>query len=295
MFNPSAAKGQAAVKAAKKKLENALKEQSLALVPPALREGIMIDVKEVQCGDPSCSPIDTVFTFIWPPVEGQGKPGRGMFGLPYSLEEIGSEDLQDMFPDEPTLTKWRSGKSARWPPPPVMAQPRFAVGERVECRIGPHPVKGWAAGRVVKLFYRESSWPAGMIAPYQIALHDGRLIFAPKDLDEIIRKRPDPASDAPSSPDLSEHYNYSESAGVGGDEDDDDEEEEEDEGMWDTLEGEEGFDEEGEEDGEGEGEGEEEGNGAMEAGEGEGEEGQKHVFRKGKGRGGGGGRGDDDI
>ena len=39
------------------------------------------------------------------------------------------------------------------------------------------------------------------MAPYQIALHDGRLIFAPQDTDSVIRLRPPPAPDAPSSPD----------------------------------------------------------------------------------------------
>jgi hypothetical protein len=38
------------------------------------------------------------------------------------------------------------------------------------------------------------------VVPYQIALHDGRLIFAPQDTDQVIRLRPPPAPDAPSSP-----------------------------------------------------------------------------------------------
>lgn len=40
------------------------------------------------------------------------------------------------------------------------------------------------------------------MVPYQIALHDGRLIFAPQDSDQVIRKRPPPAPDAPSSPEF---------------------------------------------------------------------------------------------
>lgn len=39
-----------------------------------------------------------------------------------------------------------------------------------------------------------------MVVPYQIALHDGRLIFAPQDTDQVIRLRPPAAPDAPSSP-----------------------------------------------------------------------------------------------
>lgn len=38
------------------------------------------------------------------------------------------------------------------------------------------------------------------VVPYQIALHDGRLIFAPQDNDQLIRLRPPAAPDAPSSP-----------------------------------------------------------------------------------------------
>ena len=64
---------------------------------------------------------------------------------------------------------------------------RFQIGDRVECRIGPHPVKGWAPGRIVDLHYAEPNWPPNMEAPYQIALDDGRLIFAPQDTDAVIR------------------------------------------------------------------------------------------------------------
>lgn len=59
------------------------------------------------------------------------------------------------------------------------------------------------------------------IAPYQILLHDGRLIFAPQDTDSVIRLRPPAAPDAPSSPEI----NYEDYAG-----DDNDDEEEEEEG-----------------------------------------------------------------
>ncbi len=102
-----------------------------------------------------------------------------------------------MFPDKETLTDWAAGKKAAWPRRPAL---RFDVGARVECRVGPHPVKGWAQGRVIKLHYSEPSWPPNMVAPYQVALHDGRLIFAPQDIDQVIRLRPPAAPDAPSSP-----------------------------------------------------------------------------------------------
>lgn len=39
----------------------------------------------------------------------------------------------------------------------------------------------------MKLNYRESSWPKDAFAPYQIQLNDGRMIFAPKDKEEVVR------------------------------------------------------------------------------------------------------------
>jgi hypothetical protein len=75
------------------------------------------------------------------------------------------------------------------------------------------------------------------VVPYQIALHDGRLIFAPQDTDQVIRLRPPPAPDAPSSPEYVPN------------EDDFYDEEEGEEGDWEDMEGE----EEEEDDQEGEG------------------------------------------
>lgn len=89
-----------------------------------------------------------------------------------------------MHQDEDTIGKWAAGEDAPWPPLPDL---RFEVGARVECRVGPHPVRGWAPGEIVATFYKEPEWPPGMMAPYQIQLDDGRLIFAPQDVDEVIR------------------------------------------------------------------------------------------------------------
>ena len=47
-------------------------------------------------------------------------------------------------------------------------QLRFQVGDRVECNCG-----SWAPGAIVKLFYTQSSFPAGKCAPYQIKLDGG--------------------------------------------------------------------------------------------------------------------------
>ena len=65
---------------------------------------------------------------------------------------------------------------------------RFAVGDRVCCRVGESE---WAPGRIAKLSYREEHWPRGRVAPYQVQLDDGQHIFAPHDIDDLIRSELD--------------------------------------------------------------------------------------------------------
>ena len=57
---------------------------------------------------------------------------------------------------------------------------RFAVDDAIECNLGDR----WAKGKIVDLMYREP----GTVAPYQIELDDGSLIYAPSDSIEVIRK-----------------------------------------------------------------------------------------------------------
>jgi len=64
---------------------------------------------------------------------------------------------------------------------------RFAVGDRVQCNRG---ADGWADGVVAGHLYRDEHMPPGMVAPYQITLDDGGLIFAPADVDQVIRRPP---------------------------------------------------------------------------------------------------------
>lgn len=69
---------------------------------------------------------------------------------------------------------------------------RFALGARVECNMG----SAWEVGTVVAHFYTQEGFPQGTCVPYQVALDDGRLIFARQDEDSIIKallKEPDPA------------------------------------------------------------------------------------------------------
>lgn len=123
-----------------------------------------------------------------------------MLGLPMAAKDVKRQILVDSFPTEEVLTKWSNGEEAEWPPledfmdddedelaqfdlPPL----RFPVGTRVECRVGPHPVEGWAKGEVIQHWYRENSWPEDSYAPYRVQLDNGQGIFAPGDVDQIIR------------------------------------------------------------------------------------------------------------
>ena len=61
---------------------------------------------------------------------------------------------------------------------------RFAVGDRVRCKTS---AAQWKRGTVVKLNYRDDRWPEGRSAPYQIELETGVLIYAPQDMDSLVR------------------------------------------------------------------------------------------------------------
>jgi len=62
---------------------------------------------------------------------------------------------------------------------------RFSVGTRVECKTG---ATAWSPGEIVALLYRDEFMQPGVVAPYQIKLDDGNLIYAPADEDAVIRK-----------------------------------------------------------------------------------------------------------
>ena len=68
-------------------------------------------------------------------------------------------------------------------------QLRFGVGTKVQCKVGKsRGDAGWASGEVVTLMWRDESLPPGMVAPYQVKLDDGDLIYAGLDEDHLIRK-----------------------------------------------------------------------------------------------------------
>lgn len=112
--------------------------------------------------------------------------------------EVTKEELSSNFPTPEVLEKWHAGEEAEWPPiddDPELPELRFSVGTRVLCRIGPDAKKDWAPGTIVLLWYREPNWPPGSFAPYKIELDDGRNIFAPGDMDQVIRLHPTTVED----------------------------------------------------------------------------------------------------
>jgi hypothetical protein len=92
MFDPLKAARDKAEKAIKKKNLEQIKGWALAQVPEDLRTGLIIDVSEVVCGDPSCAPVDTFFTLVWE------TSGKGVFAMPAEVKDISKEDLDDFFP-----------------------------------------------------------------------------------------------------------------------------------------------------------------------------------------------------
>lgn len=120
-----------------------------------------------------------------------------MLGYPHEAKDVTKDILFEKFPTYEVLGAWSRGEDAEWPPfddddedEEILQRPRlrFDIGQTVVCRVGPDPVTGWAPGKVVQLWYREPSWPANSWAPYKIELDDGRNIFAPGDVDQIIRQ-----------------------------------------------------------------------------------------------------------
>lgn len=94
MFNPGKAAKDKAEKSAKKKAIDNLRNWSLSIIPIHLQENLIIDINEVVCGDPSCAPVDTVFTLVW----SNEHNGKGLFAVPSTAAEITQDDLIEFFP-----------------------------------------------------------------------------------------------------------------------------------------------------------------------------------------------------
>mmetsp|Transcript_3587 Transcript_3587/g.6788 ORF Transcript_3587/g.6788 Transcript_3587/m.6788 type:complete len:197 (-) Transcript_3587:83-673(-) len=195
MFLPSSAASRSGEEERRRQAYSKVEGYIMERIPAECRSEAQVVVQEVQCGDPSCSPIDTGITVLF------NSGGRGMFGVPVAPADFEAEDLDEFCPPGEIFAEWFKGNNVEWYPNPVdddayeanmQEMLRFQIGTLVQCRIAADPVTGWANGQVVELFYRESNWPPGQVAPYKIQLDDGRKIFAPQDTPEVVRARPHP-------------------------------------------------------------------------------------------------------
>lgn len=66
---------------------------------------------------------------------------------------------------------------------------RFKPHDRVECLYNDGDLDEaiMYPGEVVKLWYREVEWPTDICAPYQVRLDNMCLVYAPLDIDDIVR------------------------------------------------------------------------------------------------------------
>jgi len=186
MFLPEAVNQNKIAEDRRKAAFRNIEKWSLELMPEQIRNDAIVSAQEVECMDPDCSPIDTAVNIIFQ----SGLDGN--LDLPMYAHEVTKEELALKFPTKDVLEKWYKGIDAEWPPFDDgglnLPQLRFDLGTRVMARIGPNAEKDWAKGTVSQLWYAEKSWPDGSFAPYKVKLDDGRQIFAPADMDQVIRK-----------------------------------------------------------------------------------------------------------
>lgn len=112
---------------------------------------------------------------------------QGIVGLPMEAREVTLGEIQSAFPPDNILEQWYQGIDVEWPPDEdedPLPTLRFPLGTRVECRIGPTE---WIRGTITQLWYQDDKWDSDQFAPYKVQLVDGRSIFAPADLDQVIR------------------------------------------------------------------------------------------------------------
>lgn len=181
-FEGSKNSGKRKAREQSKELESWVVEALPSAIPP---NEVRVNVSEVQCGSPGCSPIDTVITFWFPVVQ-------RTLRIPASVDEVTKEVLADYVPTHDCLLDWYNGIVHEWPEPdpPPTDELRFQIGQRVSCCVGVNRATGerrWTDGNIIKHWYRQSNFPLNMYAPYQILLDNGSKIFCRYDADNLVR------------------------------------------------------------------------------------------------------------
>ena len=110
MFDPAKSKVKKAQKNDEAIILNQLRAWCYELVPQEYHMNLDIDIKEIECLDPSCAPIDSVFTFVWGPTNetsssssssssvASSRGGLGLFSLPFPINKIERSELAKSFP-----------------------------------------------------------------------------------------------------------------------------------------------------------------------------------------------------
>ena len=80
------------------------------------------------------------------------------------------------------LKKCLSNAKIPEPGPIPNTKLKYKLNDMVLCNC-----EDWKKGKIIKLWYRESLWPTGLYAPYQVLLENGTLIWIPRDSDVFIK------------------------------------------------------------------------------------------------------------
>jgi hypothetical protein len=190
MFLPENAAGSKAEKERKAAFKQ-IEGWSLQLIPEPLRNDVTVSVREIQCGDPQCSPIDTAITVVFDRYAVESyvecllnqlmclndyahimnalldhyfddffskyfSGGQGMFGVPAEAKDVSEDELKHFFPTGDVLEKWHRGEEADWPP---MIDENFSPDDfpPLPFEVGTKVLcrvgpEDWAPGKIIQLW-----------------------------------------------------------------------------------------------------------------------------------------------
>ena len=148
---------------------------------------LSVNVHEVACGYPMCSPIDTAVE-----ISTEEKTVCA-FGLPMDPKDGTREAFVASFPDTETLDAWSHGKEAEWPRHPYEPL-EFCENDILHVWLGGE----WREATVLKRWWRDYRWPKGVYVPYRIRVHEtGIVTIAPRE--DYCRPRKGPKPEHPTA------------------------------------------------------------------------------------------------
>lgn len=172
MFDPSKIEEIEAEKQLLREASARIEAWAKALMPEEARSAVRVNVSQVECGDPDCSPIDTAIEFYGPGTI------HYAFGLPKMARHVQQVELEREFPPANILLRWAQGDDAEWPEPdaPPDYKLQFQRGDRVDAYLG----GAWRPATVVQQWWRDTTWPKFAWVCYRIRVDDtGAFTYAP--------------------------------------------------------------------------------------------------------------------